>query len=160
MSTLKVDNILNTAGTDNQGKILQVVNNTTPRARYTSTSTVFIDTGFSVTITPKFASSKILLNVSGVGYSSNHYAYLDIYRNGTTSISGSATNGNGLTGPQSYHNAGWDSLVTFYQDSPNTTSAVTYNLYARTTSGTLYLANGVNAAYPNGVYILATEIAQ
>ena len=160
MSTLRVDSIQNTAGTDNQGKILQVVNDTTPRARYTSTSNVFIDTGFSVTITPKFASSKILLNVCGVGYSSGHYAYLDIYRNGTTSISGSANNANGLTGPQAYQSAAWDSIVTFYQDSPNTTSAVTYNLYGRTATGTLFLANGLSVVYPNGVYISATEIAQ
>ena len=160
MSTLRVDSIQDTAGVDNQGKIIQIVNNTTPKGRYTSTSSVFIDTGFSVTITPKFASSKILLNVCAVGYSSGHYSYLDIYRNGTTSISGSANNTNGLTGPAAGSGANWDTIVTFYQDSPNTTSAVTYNLYGRTSAGTLTLANGLSVVYPNGVYISATEIAQ
>ncbi len=160
MSTLRVDSIQDTAGADNQGKILQVVRSTTPVARHTSTSTVYVDTGFSVTITPKFASSKILLNVCGSGYSSSHYAYLDIYRNGTTSISGSATNANGVTGPQAYHISGWDAITTFYEDSPNTTSAVTYNIYARTNSGTLYLGIGTSAVYPNAVYVSATEIAQ
>lgn len=159
MSTLKVDNILNTAGADNQGKILQVVNDTTPRARHSSTSTVFIDTGFSVTITPKFANSKILINVCGTGYSTTHYAYLDLYKNGV-SLSGSGGGGNGLTGPQAYYTSAWAAITTFYEDSPNTTSAVTYNIYAKTASGTLYFGVGTSAVYPNQVYISATEIAQ
>ena len=46
MSTLKVDSIQDTAGVDNQGKIIQVVNSTAAVARHQSTSTVFIDTGF------------------------------------------------------------------------------------------------------------------
>ena len=72
----------------------------------------------------------------------------------------SANNGNGITGPGAYHISGWDTLVSFYHDSPNTTSAVTYNLFARTATGTLYCGIGTNAAYPNGVYLSATEIAQ
>ena len=159
MSTLKVDNIQDTAGVDNQGKIIQVVHNTTPVARHSSTSTVFIDTGFSVTITPKFANSKILINTIGVGYSTSHYAYHDVYRDGTTSLSGSANNGNGITLGSQYTSA-WDTLVSFYYDSPNTTSAVTYNLFARTASGTLYCGISTNAIYPNAVYLSATEIAQ
>ena len=160
MSTLRVDSIQDTTGTDNQGKILQVVNNTTPRARHSSTSTVFIDTGFSVTITPKFANSKILINVTATASSTTHYVYIDIYRNGTTSLSGSATNANGLTGPVSNSVAGWDTVATFYEDSPNTTSAVTYNIYAKTASGTLYFGLDTNVVFPNQVYISATEIAQ
>jgi hypothetical protein len=155
--------VLTTAGVPSSampaGSVLQVVHNTTPVARHTSTSTVFIDTGFSVTITPKFANSKILINTIGVGYSSSHYAYHDVYRDGTTSISGSANNGNGITGPGAYTPA-WDTLVSFYFDSPNTTSAVTYNLFAKTVSGTLYCGISTNAVYPNSVYLSATEIAQ
>ena len=160
MSTLRVNTIANTAGVDNQGKIIQVVHNTTPLARYSSTSTVFIDTGFSVTITPKFANSEILINCFATGYSTSHYAYLDIYRDGTTSISGSANNSQGITGPAAGSGASWDTIGLFYQDSPNTTSAVTYNLYGRTASGTLYLGFGTSAVYPNTVYLSATEIAQ
>ena len=159
MSTLRVDSIQNTTGTDNQGKILQVVNDTTARARYGSTSTVYIDTGFSVTITPKFANSKILLNLTATAYSTANYAYVDLYKSGV-SLTGSATNGNGLCGPTCISSAYWDIIAAFYEDSPNTTSAVTYNLYARTGSGTLYVGQTTTAVFPNAVYFSATEIAQ
>jgi len=159
MSTLKVDSIQNTAGVDNQGKIIQVVNSTAAVARHQSTSTVFIDTGFSVTITPKFANSKILLNLNATVYSTNNYVYVDFYKNGV-SLTGSATNGDGLCGPTCISLAYWCSLATFYEDSPNTTSAVTYNLYGRTNSGTLYVGAFTSAVYPSAVYLSATEIAQ
>jgi hypothetical protein len=157
MSTLRVNSIQNTAGTDNQGKILQVVNSTTPRVRHTSTSTVFIDTGFSVTITPKFANSKILLNLTATAYSTANYVYVDLYKNGV-SLTGDALNG--LCGPTCLSTAYWDIVATFYEDSPNTTSAVTYNFYARTSSGTLYVGQTTTAVFPNAVYFSATEIAQ
>ena len=158
MSTLRVDSIQDTTGVDNQGKIIQVVHNTTPVARFQAAVTTFTDTGFSVTITPKFANSEILINCFATGYSNSHYVYLDIYRDGTTSISGSASISQGITGPAAA--GSWDTVGFFYQDSPNTTSAVTYNLYGRTASGTLYLGFGTSAVYPNTVYISATEIAQ
>jgi hypothetical protein len=159
MSTLRVDSIQNTTGTDNQGKILQVVNDTTPRARHSSTSTVYIDTGFSVTITPKFANSKILINLSATVYSTQNYVYLDFYKSGV-SLTGSATNGNGIVGPVANVNSAWDNVAVFYEDSPNTTSAVTYNLYGRTNSGTLYVGLDTSLAFPNSTYLSATEIAQ
>jgi len=159
MSTLRVNSIQNTTGTDNQGKIIQVVNDTTPRARHASTSTVYIDTGFSVTITPKFANSKILLNLTATGYSSANYVYVDLYKNGV-SLTGSATSGNGICGPICLSVAYWDNFSTLYEDSPNTTSAVTYNLYGRTGSGTLYVGLETTTVFPNSVYFSATEIAQ
>ena len=158
MSTLRVDSIQDTAGADNQGKILQVVNSTTPVARHTSTSTVFIDTGFSVSITPNFANSKILIDFSGSGYASAHYVYLDIYRNGTTSLSGDASQG--LSQHVDYYTTYWQSISMFCIDSPNTTSAVTYNLFAKTVSGQVLLGSHQSAVYPNGIFISATEIAQ
>ena len=159
MSTLRVNAIQNTSGVDNQGKILQVVNFTDAIGYYTSTSTTFADTGFGVTITPKFANSKILINVCATAYSSAHYVYLDVYRNGTTSISGDSTNG--ITGPAGYYTAYWQTHTLFYEDSPNTTSAVTYDLYGKTYSGTLNVgAHNSSPAFPNGVYMTATEIAQ
>jgi len=139
------------------GSVLQVVNDTTPRVRHSSTSTVFIDTGFSVTITPKFANSKILINFTATAYSSANYVYVDLYKNGV-SLTGSVTNG--ICGPTCLSVAYWDSLAAFYEDSPNTTSAVTYNLYARTSSGTLYFGLETSVVFPNSTYISATEIAQ
>ena len=158
MSTLRVDTIANTAGVDNQGKILQVVYSTTPLARYQATVTSFTNTGFSVSITPKFASSKIRIDFSATIYATAHYAYLDIYRDATTSLSGDATNG--LTGENTYYTTYWQNTSVFVFDSPNTTSAVTYNLFARTVSGQVIVGTQSSTVYPNAVYLSATEIAQ
>jgi len=156
--------VLTTAGVPSSampaGSVLQVVHNTTPVGRFGAAVTTFTDTGWSVTITPKFANSKILINCFATGYSTSHYMYLDLYRDGTTSLSGSVNNGSGITGPAAQHGAAWDTVGFFYYDSPNTTSAVTYNLYGRTASGILYVGVVVSAFYPNHVYLSATEIAQ
>jgi hypothetical protein len=158
MSTLRVDSIQDTTGTDNQGKILQVAHNTTPTTRYSATVTTFTDTGFSVTITPKFANSKIRIDLSTTLLASSHYCYVNIYRNGTTSLG--MSNGDGILGGVSYYTTYWQNAAAPVFDSPNTTSAVTYNLYAKTVSGTITLGWSTSAIYPNCVYLTATEIAQ
>jgi hypothetical protein len=158
MSTLRVDSIQDTAGTDNQGKIIQVVNNSTALARYQATVTSFTNTGFSVSITPKFANSKIRIDFSATVLATAHYVYLDIYRDATTSLSGDATSG--LTGENAYYTTYWQNLSAFVFDSPNTTSAVTYNIFTRTASGEVIVGTQTSAVYPNAVYITATEIAQ
>jgi hypothetical protein len=158
MSTLRVDSIQDTAGADNQGKILQVVGNTAAVARFQATVTAFTDTGFSVSITPKFANSKILIDFSGIVYATGHYVYLDIYRNGTTSLSGDTTNG--LSSSICYYTSYWQSASMFWIDSPNTTSAVTYDIFAKTVSSQVIVGSNTSAVYPNGVFVSATEIAQ
>jgi hypothetical protein len=158
MSTLRVDTIANTAGVDNQGKIIQVVNSTAAVARYQATVTAFTNTGFSVSITPKFANSKIRIDFSATIYATSHYVYLDIYRDATTSLSGDATNG--FTGPIAYTTTYWQNAGFFVFDSPNTTSAVTYNIFTRTASGEVIVGSQTSAVYPNAVYLSATEIAQ
>lgn len=158
MSTLRVDSIQDTAGVDNQGKIIQIVNNSAALARYQATVTSFTNTGFSVTITPKFASSKIKIDFSATVYATSHYVYLDIYRDATTPLSGGGTSG--LTGENTYYTSYWQNTAVFAFDSPNTTSAVTYNLFARTVSGQVIVGTQTSTVYPNAVYISATEIAQ
>jgi hypothetical protein len=158
MSTLRVDSIQDTAGTDNQGKILQVVYFDTPTVRFQGTVTTFTDTGFSVTITPKFANSKIKINFSASVVASTHYVYLDIFKNGTTVTGGDSTNG--LTGPVAYYTSYWQNISGFVFDSPNTTSAVTYNIYARTASGNVTIGSQTGTVFPNAVLLSATEIAQ
>lgn len=157
MSTLRVDSIQDTAGTDNQGKILQVVNNTVVVSQFVSSATSFTNTGFSVSITPKFASSKIKIDISALVLASAHYVYLDIYRDATTSLSGDAANG--FSSAVVYTTTYWQLPSFFVFDSPNTTSAVTYNLFAKTVSGSIYVGN-TTTAFPNSVYLSATEIAQ
>jgi len=161
MSTLKVDSILNTAGVDNRGKIIQTVNDTTAVARFVSTTSSFADTGFSVTITPKYANSQIRIDFSIPSYNTSHYCYLDILRNNSVAL-GINQNNYGLYGPIHYYTSYWQVMGGFIFDSPNTTSSVSYNVHAKQgSSGTIYVGASTSpTSYPNGVYLSATEIAQ
>ena len=64
-SKLRVDSILPVDGapTNGGGGIIQVQMGTFTD-RFTTNSSTMVDTGLSVSITPKFATSKILVNVS------------------------------------------------------------------------------------------------
>ncbi len=163
MSTLFVNN-LNTAsgttitvptgkrliGTDSSsivapGMIVQVVQSTFNTQIYT-TSTSFVTTAHTITITPKFSNSKILICHKGTVYNegNNLHQYRTVYRGG------SALSGNeGFT----LHSAGtsntgrWSSIGFDYLDSPATTSSTTYTMGYRSSSsssnsyycyGTLY----------------------
>jgi hypothetical protein len=65
-SQLRVDKILPVDGAPSGGGggIIQIVS-ATSSSMATSTSTTFTTTGLEATITPKFATSKILIQVSG-----------------------------------------------------------------------------------------------
>ena len=100
------------------GSVLQVVNATYSNASWTTTtSTSFVSTPLTATITPKFATSKILIIASyslspAVGNSN----YSTIYRNSTN-----LGNSNGMA--QVGTNSIWTMLGINYLDSPATTSA-------------------------------------
>ena len=174
MSTLFVNN-LNTAsgstitiptgktlvGTDTvsikaPGMVVQVVHSTFNTQIYT-TSTSFVTTGHTVTITPKFSNSKILICHKGTVYNegNNLHQYRTVYR-GSTALSGNE----GLT----LHSAGtsssgrWSSIGFDYLDSPATTSSTTYTMYFRTSSSSSNSYYCYGTLYPQ-VTILY-EIAQ
>ena len=119
---------------NNSAKILQVVTaNITGTT--TTTSSTFAATSVTATITPTSSSSKILvmMNGGGTGFafgSGIMNGYTKIYR-GTTALE-SSTKGSGvfiLTTGQ------YINLSASIEDSPNTTSATTYTLYASRNSG-------------------------
>ena len=120
------------------GKVLQVVSGTDSTSRST-TSTSFVTTNLSVSITPSLATSKILVLISQNGvYKDGTGNGTDIeFRRGATVLGRIAENAGG-------ENSGSYSIgtgaVTSYLDSPNTTSAITYETFFRRTD-----ANG--AAY-------------
>jgi hypothetical protein len=117
------------------GKVLQVVNATDSGER-TTTSVTFVTASntLSVAITPSSASNKVLILVStstGNTTSAQH-TYSTIYR-GATNLG--TSNGMNTT----YHDANSDIYVPnhmSYLDSPNTTSATTYQFYFRVSGGT------------------------
>ena len=133
----------------------------------TVSSSTFTDiTGGTLTITPKFASSKIFILIDGAVYvsaSSNNYCYCGskIIRGSSTEVSAlNMTDGNG---PYTYGYGGPSSIGQFdarhwYSavDSPNTTSATTYKIQAaRYGTGSVVYNNGGGSSN-----IIAMEIAQ
>jgi hypothetical protein len=111
------------------GSVLQVVQGSYS-SPFSTTSSSYVSTGASATITPTSSTSKILAQVSvNIGNQVYNWLYLTLYR-GSTNISTV-----GSTNP-----AGWimtnsvDYLTTSnFQilDSPATTSATTYTLYIK-----------------------------
>ena len=130
-------------------------------------SNTFTDiTGGTITITPKFASSKIFVMIDCAVYVSNSsatYAYCGskIIRGSSTEVS--ALNMADGNGPYTYGMGGPSSIGQFDArhhytaiDSPNTTSATTYKIQAaRYAAGTVTFNNGGGTSN-----IIAMEIAQ
>ena len=145
--------LLSTANPQSGG-VIQVVQATTTTPASTS-STTFVTTGFSATITPKFSTSKILVIVSGQGRNSSGTvgaSYFTVYRNAVNL--GSA---DGMTLVSESTGALWGTVAIAYLDSPATTSATTYTLYFRADSGgTAYSGWNVNST---GQQIILQEVA-
>ena len=125
------------------GKILQVTYNR-QSTQFSTTSGSFQDTGIVTTaLTPSSSSNKVLIHFSGnfnMRDSAGNF-FATLYR----SIGGSDTQlvgGRGLITSDGQASTSYvrpHSLV--YLDSPNTTSAVTYKLYAKIeVNGTIHIA--------------------
>lgn len=120
------------------GSVLQVVNATTVSNTNTS-STSFVTTGFSASITPKFPTSKILVIFSGNGDTNangNGAAYT-VYRGGSNLGNAYGFLNIYSAASRVQTNASFSCL-----DSPATTSSTTYTIYFRATSGTIDFAAG------------------
>jgi len=117
------------------GKVLQVVN-ATYATSITRSSSTFADTGLTASITPKFATSKILVfvNMCGCGKRTNNTSLgLKLVRN-STDILKIDENG-GYTDNTNRIEIG--SISATYLDSPATTSSTTYKVQ--------FASNGNNA---------------
>ena len=137
-SKLRVNQIepVNGIPTGGGGGIIQVVQGTSTTGK-TIDSTSYMATNLYATITPTSSSSKILIQATQVADCSaaNRQVYLSIHRDiggaGYSNISG-GTEG-AYAAP--YMGSSGDRLIetasVVYLDSPNTTSAVTYKIYAK-----------------------------
>jgi hypothetical protein len=140
------------------GQILQVVSTQKADLFTSSVANTYTDiTGFSVSITPKFSTSKIFVMVNiGSAYGSNN-AGLRLLRDSTAIGIGDANGSypnNTRVGVGDYNAAGINGLpASFsYLDSPSTTSATTYKVqFFLYSPGTFYFNVGSqytqNAAY-------------
>jgi len=148
------------------GSVLQVVS-VTKTSRFTTTSTSFTDvTGFSATITPSSASSKILVIASTTGAcnASTGPVFINLTRAGSSVYIGDAVNSavrcsSYLT---SASNDKAQAMSINYLDSPATTSAVTYQIQTRSESGSIVSVGGstntgvanVSGATPSTILLL------
>jgi len=115
------------------GTVLQVINGTVA-SQTSTTSTSYVTTGLSASITPQSTNNKILIIYNGYGYcSGSGQMVTNIYRNSTPLASGTygftENNGTSLVA----------ALATNYLDSPSTTSSITYTVYFKSVSGTVYV---------------------
>jgi len=128
------------------GKVLQVVQGTTSTVA-TTTSTTFVDTNLTATITPSAATSKILVIVSQdllINKSSSDLgAGLQIYRGASAVFGGTDKTMHYFydsTGGTTYYGT---RIGMSYLDSPATTSATTYTTKMAVSAGTITAtANG------------------
>jgi hypothetical protein len=147
-SQLRVDKILPVDGapTGGGGGIIQVVG-TMNTTQVTTTNTQLnnpTDSGMSVTLTPKFATSKILIMINA-SLRGDGTAYVNamIKRNGTL-IDYSDCSDDGIL-DYAINTAPGNSSWNFF-DSPNSTSALTYGFFFSRYggSGTAYFNNNGN----------------
>jgi len=125
------------------GQVIQVLSSTDQTQRTTTSSTFVTGSNtLSVTITPASSSNKIFIIVgatfAGTFLSNSPIygedVYFTIYRDSTNL--GNGNNGLGYTN-MSHHPSHLS-----YLDSPNTTSAITYQVYFRTAGSTAYINGG------------------
>jgi len=145
-STLYVDSLIEKTsgnGVHIPGHVIQVVQGV--YSSVASVSTAALSTSsvlFSATITPKFASSKILLtgHISGSSDSTTHAFWICLER-GSTQIGHGDAAGNrrrahsGIASTFQNYAEGLDHGTINFLDSPNTTSATTYNVKLAHNSG-------------------------
>jgi len=145
------------------GKVLQVVQ-TTKTDTFSTTSDIYVDiTGMSVSITPKFATSTILVMVSmTVGVASANFSPVSLLRNSTliAQPSNSATFKATMNSyPGDTGGLSQSAYVINWIDSPATTSATTYKLQIYTTGGGATWVNARPAAQ-NGTTVSTITVME
>jgi hypothetical protein len=148
-SQVDVGNTKLTIGGNQAYPILQIVRGTTTTITVTASAT-FVDTSCTVTITPKFTTSKILIFTSGVLYNDNAGG------NGVATIANGTTNLLDPTwGGCLSVNAQFNFAAMQAYDSPGSTSAQTYKVRVRRQA-----AGNTNFGQSETQVITAIEIAQ
>ena len=159
-STLKTDKIegVTASGTVQMpaGHVVQMINGRVSDDRATTASTSFTQLGDTLSITPKFSTSKIfMIAVTNTELTGANAAYFDFGRTtgGTTTqnISGAS---NGIT---TIFQKAWGTTTYTFLDSPSTTSAVAYFCSVKVSAGTLYFNDNSANNFTNFTLM---EIAQ
>jgi len=116
------------------GKIAQLVNVSTTTQRSTTSSSFTAVSDMSISITPSATNSKIYLTAMqtmGVSASGGYWSRVSIFRNGSN-LNG---NNNGMGAMRTNTGDTIISIPMIFVDSPNSTSAQTYQIYFRSPDG-------------------------
>ena len=131
------------------GSVIQhSYNQTRANGHMTTTSTSFVDLSYSVSITPHFSNSLLLIEWQGIAQQPNTHhsvSIITVYRNNTTNL-GDTTSFNGMSATGDFASSGGVYVTAsnnfFVYDEPGTTQKVSYHLWGKTSSsGTAYIAH-------------------
>jgi hypothetical protein len=151
------------ATTPTNGTVLQVQQTVLNTTTSTTSASVVDVSGFSVSITPKSTSSKVLVTVNlTVGFGSADDTYFNLVRGSTTIAigSGGTNNNSAFRRGNIISDTGMDTVTIVFLDSPATTSATTYKMQYGTRVGTLYVnRRGSDTAFVTSSTITVQEIA-
>ena len=161
-SELRVDKIIpvNGAPSGGGGGIVQVkqIQHSTVVDYSTNSFSAGSSSGgnFAITITPKFATSKILLSFTSMYdlNQANQRVYITMFRSIGGGSASNIVGGRGLVeiwNPDSRTQATANAQ---YLDSPNTTQQITYTMYAQVSAGNFYLG-----LYNNQKWMQAMEVS-
>ena len=166
-SQLRVDKIVPVDGapTGGGGGIIQIKQTFLNTATSTTTSGSFTDiSGMSVSITPKFNTSKIfvMITLGSISSAAGISVGFRLLRDSTAV--GNAADTTLQSGFTNIYEGGNSSLFSAshnFLDSPATTSAITYKLQWRNSSGTTYLNrySGSSDSYNGSSTITAMEVS-
>ena len=140
------------------GSVLQVVS-ATATSNNSTTSSTYVTTNHSVTITPSSSTSTIWINLSAVGgnITGTNIAAYTIYRGGSNIAPSSSAFV--LMSPSQTATIYFPFAIN-YLDSPATTSATTYTVYMRSQngSGTVQYGSNPSSVTPSNI-LTVMEIA-
>ena len=166
-SQLRVDKIVPVDGapTGGGGGIIQIKQTFLNTATSTTTSGSFVDiSGMSVSITPKFNTSKIfvMITLGSISSAAGISVGFRLLRDSTAV--GNAADTTLQSGFTNIYEGGNSSLFSAshnFLDSPSTTSAITYKLQWRNSSGTTYLNrySGSSDSYNGSSTITVMEVS-
>lgn len=126
------------------GQIVKQVIQATTASNLSTSSSSWVASGLTASITPTNSANKILVicQLCVAQTASNGDAYYTLYRNGTTNLGSASVGLANFYTNASYSNPFRTSLSIVYLDSPATTSATTYPIYFQTnTVGTAQINN-------------------
>ena len=123
------------------GSVIQTVTSQLNVSHNNSTSTTYVPTGVTLSITPTSTSSKILVIMHvGMGISYTNAALQTSLARGSTLIGGSTYSNHHYAANTSTNVGVYHSYTLMHTDSPSTTSSTAYKLYFKSSTGNVVYA--------------------